>query len=582
MRFSVLKASIAVVASLAAALLIAACGGGGGGGEAQKGGTAKILDTAGGVDSIDPGYWYYQSDYEELGNTTQRWLYGWKPDETKPTPDLATGPPKTSNGNKTITVTIKSGIKYSAPLQNRTVKTADIKYAMERCFLPQVGNGYANSYYADIVGVGAFKSGKAKDISGIQTPNDTTLVINSTKPVGVLTFANGGALGMPCTAPVPKDYAQKYDSGKTSTYGQHQVFTGPYMIENDGNGKVTGYAPGKRLTLVRNPSWDKSTDFKPAYFDRIEETCCFDPTVASRKTLEGQNYIGFDAAVPPPAILKSALSSKKDQVTINPSGGNRYIGLNTKVKPLDDVNVRRAISAVIDRNALRQTRGGPSVGTVATHFLPPGVAGFDDAGGTTGPGFDFTSNSASNLSLAQSYMKKAGFKSGKYSGPALLTVADNVSPAKETAEAFQSQIAKLGFKLNLKEVPHATMLQKYCEVPKAAVAICPNFGWGADFFSAQSFIDPLFNGANIVPSGNVNTAQVDDSALNAKINQAKQITDPDESAKAWADLDKEVTDKSYFIAWLWDNDVVLASTNVKVVPSMFNSGAADLAFSSLK
>src|SRR5438034_5492374 len=349
MRFSLLKTSIAVVAALAAALLIAACGGGGGGGEAQKGGTAKMLDTAGGVDSIDPGYWYYQSDYEELGNTTQRWLYGWKPDESKPTPDLATGPPKTSNGNKTITVTIKSGIKYSAPLQNRTVKTADIKYAMERCFLPQVGNGYANSYYSDIAGVDAFKSGKAKEITGIKTPDDTTLVIDSTKPVGVLTFANGGALGMPCTVPVPKDYAQKYDKGKTSTYGQHQVFTGPYMIENDGQGKITGYEPSKKLTLVRNPSWDKSTDFKPAYADRIEETCCFDSAIAARKTLSGQNYVQGDYAVPPPAVLKSALSSRKSQVQSNPSGGNRYISLNTKVKPLDDVNMPRANSAVTDR-----------------------------------------------------------------------------------------------------------------------------------------------------------------------------------------------------------------------------------------
>jgi peptide/nickel transport system substrate-binding protein len=580
MRISLLKASIAVAAALAAALLIAACGGGGGG-EAKKGGTAKILDTAGGVDSLDPGYWYYQQDYELLDNTTQRQLYGWKPDESKPTPDLATGKPKVSNGNKTITITIRSGIKYSAPLQNRTVKTADIKYAMERCFLPQVGNGYANSYYSDIVGVDAFKSGKAKDISGIQTPDDTTLVINSTKPVGVLTFANGGALGMPCTVPVPKDYAEKYDKGKTSTYGMHQVFTGPFMVENDGKGKVTGWTPSKKLTLVRNPSWDKSSDFKPAYFDRIEETCCFDPSVSSRKTLEGQNYIGFDAAVPPPAILKSALSSRKSQVTINPSGGNRYIGLNTKVKPLDDVNVRRAISAVIDRTALRTTRGGPDVGTVATHFLPPGVAGFDDAGGEKGFGFDFIAPT-SNLSVAMNYMKKAGFKSGKYTGPALLTVADNVSPAKQTAEAFQNQVGKLGFKLNLKEVPHATMLQKFCEVPKAAVAICPNFGWGADFFSAQSFIDPLFNGKNIVPSGNVNSAQVDDPTLNAKIDKAKQVTDPGASAKAWADLDKDVTNQSYFVTWLWDNDIVLASTNVKVVPSKFNSGAADLVFSSLK
>jgi peptide/nickel transport system substrate-binding protein len=246
------------------------------------------------------------------------------------------------------------------------------------------------------------------------------------------------------------------------------------------------------------------------------------------------------------------------------------------------VNVRRALSAAIDRSALRVTRAGPSAGTIATHFLPPGVAGFDDAGGTKGPGFDFTSSPTANLPLAQSYMKKAGYSSGKYSGPALLTVADNQSPAKETAEAFQAQVAKLGFKLNLREVPHATMLQKFCEVPKAAVAICPNFGWGADFFSAQSFIDPLFNGKNIVPSGNVNTAQVNDPALNAAIEKAKQVTDPAASAKAWADLDKKVTDQSYFITWVWDNDIIVASKNVKVVASKFNSGAADLVFSALK
>jgi peptide/nickel transport system substrate-binding protein len=573
------KPLIAVMAALALAGTVAACGGGGGGG-VKKGGTVTILDTAGGVDSLDPGYWYYQNDYYELGDTTQRWLYGWKPTETKPTPDLATALPKASNGGKTLTITIKSGIKYSAPLKNRTVKTADIKYALERCFLPQVGNGYANSYYADIEGVDAFKSGKAKEISGIQTPDDTTLVIKTTKPVGVLT--SGGALGMPCTIPVPKDYAQKYDQGKTSTYGQHEVFTGPYMVENNGKGKITGYEPSKKLTLVRNPSWDKSTDFKPAYFDQIVETCCFDATVATRKTLAGQGYVSGDYAAPPVAVLKSALRSRKSQVQINPSGGNRYIGLNTKVKPLDNVNVRRALSAVIDRTALRLTRGGPTLGILATHFLPPGIAGFEDAGGVKGPGFDFMSSPTANIPLAESYLKKAGYKSGKYTGPPLLTIADNSSPAKETAEAFQNQVGKVGFKLNYKEVPHATLLQKFCEVPKANVAICPSFGWGADFFAAQSFIDPLFNGKNIVPSGNVNTAQVNDPALNAKIEKAKQITDPAASAKAWAALDKEVTSQSYFITWMWDNDIILTSTNVKAVPSKFNSGAADLAFSSLK
>jgi peptide/nickel transport system substrate-binding protein len=578
MRISFLKASIVVVAGVLLAVGIAACGGGGGG--SKSGGTLKVLDTAGGIDNLDPGYWYYQADYQEVANTTQRQLYGWKPDETTPTPDLAKALPKVSNGGKTLTITIKSGIKYSAPLQSRTVKTADIKYALERCFLPQVGNGYSNLYYADIEGVDAYKSKKAKEISGITTPDDTTLVIKTSKPAGVL--ASAGALGMPCTVPVPKDYAQKYDKANPSKYGEHQVFTGPYMIENNGKGKVTGWEPSKRLTMVRNPSWDKSTDFKPAYFDRIEETCCTDPTVAAKKTLSGQNYLSGDYAAPPVAVLKSALSSRKSQLDVESSGGNRYISLDTKVKPLDDVNFRRAISAVIDRTALRQTRGGPTLGTIATHFLPPGVDGFDEAGGTKGPGFDFTSSPTANVPLAESYMKKAGFPSGKYTGKPLLTIADNVSPAKETAEAFQSQVAKIGIKLQVREVPHATLLTKFCLVPKAAVAICPTLGWGADFFAAQSFLNTLFNGKNIVPSGNVNTAQVNDPKLNAKLEKAAQITDPAAAAKAWGDLDKEITNQAYFIPWLWDNNVGLESSNMKGVSSKFNSGAYDFAFSSLK
>ena len=83
-------------------LAVASCGSSESG--AKAGGTLNVLDTAGGVDSLDPGYWYYQTDYQELGNTVQRQLYGWKPAETKPTPDLAEALPEVSNGGKTVTV----------------------------------------------------------------------------------------------------------------------------------------------------------------------------------------------------------------------------------------------------------------------------------------------------------------------------------------------------------------------------------------------------------------------------------------------------------------------------------------------
>src|SRR5436305_4309354 len=222
-----LVTAIGLAAVLAVALVAGGCGSSRSGG-GKKGGEVTILEVEGGVDSLDPGVWYYQTDYEDLWQTTQRSLYGWPPSARAPAPDLATGMPAVSNGGKTITVKIKSGIKYAPPHQTRVVKSADFKYALERCFLPSVSNGYAGVYYPDIVGVGAFKSGKAKQISGIKTPDDSTLVITTTKPVGVLT--TGNALALPCTTPVPKEIASKYDSQKTSSYGEHQACTGPYMI----------------------------------------------------------------------------------------------------------------------------------------------------------------------------------------------------------------------------------------------------------------------------------------------------------------------------------------------------------------
>ena len=61
------------------------------------------------------------------------------------------------------------------------------------------------------------------------------------------------------------------------------------MVKNDpSTGKVTGRDPGKRIEMVRNPNWNKDTDFRPAYLDSITiEEGNDDLTVASRRTLGG-------------------------------------------------------------------------------------------------------------------------------------------------------------------------------------------------------------------------------------------------------------------------------------------------------
>jgi peptide/nickel transport system substrate-binding protein len=595
-----MRKSLATLVPLLAvlALAVGACGGGnnnnssssgnqtGGaapntGATGKKGGTLTVLSLAD-VDNLDPGYWYYQYDYMALGMTAQRWLYAWKPQDNFVTPDIAVAAPQVSDGGKTLTIKIKPNIRYSPPLQNRVVKSADIKYAIERAFLPQVGNGYVNAYYTSIEGVKDYTDGKAKEISGLQTPDDTTLVMKLTAPSGVL--ATGVALALPATVPVPQDYAQKYDQGKQSTYGEHQVFTGPYMIPNDSSGKLTGYTAGKNITLVRNPSWDPKTDFRPAYLDKVVFLGGNDITVGSRKILGGQSMISGDYAAPPTTLLKQLVTQYKSQTSILPSQGIRFVALNTKVKPFDNIDVRKAVGAVMNREALRITRGGPAIGIVATHFIPPSMPGFEESGGNAGPQgaeFDWNSHPSGDLQLAMQYMKKAGYPSGKYTGPPVLMVGDNQPPASKTGEALQAQLQTLGFKTNYRQVLHSTMLSKFCGVPKAAVAICPNLGWGKDFFDSQSMIDPIFNGNNIAPVNNSNYAQVDDPAVNKAIAAASALTDTAQRAKAWADVNKQVSAGAYIIPWLWDNQVNFKSKNVNGVVSKFNS-TWDIAFTSLK
>src|SRR4051812_18588196 len=213
------------------------------------------------VDSLDPGYWYYTYDYMALGETTQRWLYALPPNATGPVPDVAAALPETSTDGRTVTIRIRPGIRYSAPLAGRTVTAADVAYAITRDLMPRTGNGYAGFYYRVIRGASGVLSGRTERLAGVETPDATTLVLHLTRRSGAI--SNGEALALPGTAPVPPDYAKRYDRGSTSTYGAHQVFTGPYRIQS--------YARDKRLELVRNPDWNgpQTGDFRPARLDAI-------------------------------------------------------------------------------------------------------------------------------------------------------------------------------------------------------------------------------------------------------------------------------------------------------------------------
>ena len=568
-----------LVAGSVAMVALGGCGGSSSSNKkASQGGTLTMLTNGDVDDKLDPGYSYYQLDFIYT-NSTQRAVLGNKPnDTTKASPDLAASYPTVSKDGKTVTVKLKKGVKFTPPV-NRDATSADVKYAMERDFLPQVGNGYAGAYWGDVQGVKPYMAGKAKEISGIQTPDKYTLVLKLTRPTAAVAVA---AMSLPGAAPVPKEYAQKFDKGKQSSYGQHVVGTGPYMVQNDPKtGKITGYQPGRRITFVRNPNWDKATDWRPAYLNSFVFNEGNDPTVGNRKILSGTGMIGNPTDLsPPPAFLKQNLSKKDNIVPGFFSGRVRYVAFNTVKKPFSDPNIRKAVGAALDRRAMGLSFGGDAAGATATHIITPGEVGFDEAGGMAGFGNDWLKNPSGDPNLAASYMKKAGFKSGKYSGPTITMVADNSTNQKGAAERVLNALESVGFKVNFRPVTRDTMYSKFCGVPKTEPEVCPSVGWLKDFADPQSMLDPTFNGKNIVASNNSNWPQLNDPAINKAMTAAEVLTDPSARAKAWAAIDKQVTATAAVIPWYWDKPPLVKSTDVKAVVSKSNA-AWDMSFSAL-
>jgi peptide/nickel transport system substrate-binding protein len=633
MRLSRLRLVVPVLALAALAGILSACGSSGSSGgsssaasassipaqfqaqtappsNAKSGGHLTVL-AEGDIDYMDPGAAYYQFTYQ-MDEATQRGLMGWQPGTTgQPVPDLADGQPQVTDGGKTITFKIRSGVKFSPPV-NREVTSADVKYAIERTLLPGVPNGYTPVYLGDLVGFADAQkavqqnSTVAPDISGITTPDDHTIVFKFTKPVSVAAIQ---ALSLPASAPVPEEYAKKFDAQSPSDYGQYTVFTGPYMVQNDCvnsdgkvtnqncSGKLTGYTPGKVIQLVRNPNWDSNTDYRPAYLDQITIQEGFtDPTSASAKILSGSDMVSGDFN-PSSTIIQQVASGSKystDQLSASPAGANRFIALNTSEPPFDNINVRKAVIAATDRTALRNTRGGSLVGAVATHFIPPGINGFEEAGGygppkdpATGKTLDFYANPNGDMKVAEKYMKAAGgpFSSGKCSGSSecdITMVGDNTPPGSDTATVMKQQLEKLGFNVQLQEVEHSTMYTRFCSVVKSEPNVCPNVGWVKDFNDPQSMLQVPFSSSTITssPGNNSNWAQFKDPKIDQEISNGVTVPEAQRAAY-WGKLDDEIMAQAPVIMWDWDNELYVNSKDVNPVINLFNA-EYDISYTSLQ
>jgi len=542
----------------------------------RRGGALTVLDHEG-FTSIDPGVAHSRVDYEVV-DATQRPLFSYQPTTfAEASPDLAAGPAEVSADDETVTVHIRQGVHFSPPV-DREVTSADVAYAIERGANPNVANPYFKTYFSGLEG---FAKARGGPIAGIATPDKHTIVFHLMTSSGQ-TLAD--ALALPLSAPVPEEYAKPHDARTPSDYGDYQVATGPYMFESNSDGRVLGigYRPGKSATLVRNPNWRASIDFRPAYLDSIHIEIGGDLGAIGRRVLDGSAVLENDT--PAPAIVHLAHSRFPGQLKITPGAGVRYIAVNNKQGPFAKLDVRKAFWAALNREAMNRPAGGPQLAQVATHFLYPGIPGFAIAESLIAPRLlPYDVHHAGDMAVAAGYMRHAGYTRGVYSGAKTLQVVGSTGePQAADAQIANQTLKRLGFKTKLTLVAPALMYSKYCGVPAREIDVCPDVGRVADFGDGEAVIYAAFNGNDIPPTGNENWGQVSTPDLISAIEREARVIGHEPREQSWAAVDNGLVGDAAAIPYAWVSEPAIESRDVAGVPDVWNAGAWDYSFTSLK
>jgi ABC-type transport system substrate-binding protein len=209
--------------------------------------------------------------------------------------------------------------------------------------------------------------------------------------------------------------------------------------------------------------------------------------------------------------------------------------MNVETPPFDNVEVRRAVAAVIDRDQWIKLK--PGVLRATGQLLPPTIEGFraDFPGQTFDP------------AAARAHMAKAGLAGGWPKPIPYLVVKQDIMEL--TAQMLAEELAPLGLHLDIRMASYPTFMARTHARGHSAIS---QQGWQQDYADASDFFEPLFSRAAINDSDSNNTSFFVDDRLETLMTRARREVDPQTRRQLYDEAGLIVADRA---PWAFEYNV---------------------------
>ncbi len=243
--------------------------------------------------------------------------------------------------------------------------------------------------------------------------------------------------------------------------------TGPFTF------KPGGWLKGQSLTLDKNADyWDTGkVGLDKVTFRFIADTAA---RIAALKAGTVDAIRDFA-----PADLPAVKADPNLQVIPRPAFNVAYIGVNLGIKPFDNLGVRKAVAMAINKQAIVAVIYAGEA-RVASQFLVRGMVGYDES---------VTDFYKYDEAGAKKALADAGFPNGFETELWYMPVSPPYYPdPKKIAEAFASDLAKVGIKAALK-TEDWTPYRKDARENKFGLWL---LGWTGDNGDPDNFLNVFF------------------------------------------------------------------------------------------